>query len=87
MAQRTTIIASAAGLHARPASILAKAAGASRHSVMVTVKGRTADARSLLSVLGLAASQGDEVVIDVDGPDDDRVADDIADLLASDLDA
>lgn len=87
MAQRTTTIASTVGLHARPASLLAKAAMDSGHDVTLTAKGRTVDADSLLSVLGLSIAHGDEVVISVDGADDERVADEIAELLASDLDA
>jgi phosphocarrier protein HPr len=87
MAQRTTSIASAVGLHARPAALLAKANTASGHDVTLTAKGRTVDADSLLSVLGLAVGHGDEVVIDVEGADDERVADEIAALLSSDLDA
>jgi phosphocarrier protein HPr len=87
MAQRTTTIASTVGLHARPASLLAKAAMDSGHDVTLTAKGRTVDADSLLSVLSLSIAHGDEVVISVDGADDERVADEIAELLASDLDA
>lgn len=87
MAVSTTTITSSVGLHARPAALLAKAAAASGHSVSITVKGRTADAKSLLSVLGLAAAHGDEVVVDVTGPDDERVAGEIVALLQTDHDA
>jgi phosphocarrier protein HPr len=87
MAQRTTSVASAVGLHARPASILAKAAMSSGHDVTLTAKGQTVDADSLLSVLSLSIAHGDEVVINVEGSDDERIADEIAALLASDLDA
>jgi phosphotransferase system HPr (HPr) family protein len=86
LAQRTTSIASSVGLHARPASILANAASSSGHDVTLTAKGRTVDADSLLSVLSLGIGHGDEVVINVEGSDDERVADEITALLASDLD-
>lgn len=86
MARRTTSIASSVGLHARPASILVNAATNSGHDVTLTAKGRTVDAGSLLSVLSLAVVHGDEVIINVEGSDDERVADEIAALLASDLD-
>jgi len=87
MASRTTTITSRVGLHARPAALLAQAATASGHAVSITVKGRSADAKSLLSVLGLAAAHGDEVVVEVTGPDDERVAGEIAALLETDHDA
>ncbi|ACL39044.1 phosphocarrier, HPr family [Pseudarthrobacter chlorophenolicus A6] len=86
MAQRITSIASAVGLHARPASILANAASESGHDVTLTAKGRTVDAESLLSVLSLGIVHGDEVVITVEGAEDERVADEITALLATDLD-
>lgn len=87
MAQRTTTIASTVGLHARPASILATAATDSGHEVTLTAKGRTVDADSLLSVLSLGIGHGDEVILTVEGSDDERVADEIAALLSLDLDS
>lgn len=87
MAQRTTSVAPKVGLHARPASLLANAATSSGHDVALTAKGRTVDADSLLSVLSLGIADGHEVVIGVEGADDDRVADEIDALLASDLES
>jgi phosphotransferase system HPr (HPr) family protein len=87
MAQRTTSIASAVGLHARPAALFSQAAAKSGHTVSLTTKGKTIDARSILSILSLAVAHGDEVTIDVEGDDAERVADELLELLASDLDA
>ncbi|GAB2451668.1 phosphotransferase system HPr (HPr) family protein [Conyzicola lurida] len=87
MAQRTTSIASAVGLHARPAALFSQAAAKSGHAVSLTTKGKTVDARSILSILSLAVAHGDEVTIDVEGDDAERVADELLELLASDLDA
>jgi phosphocarrier protein HPr len=81
MAQRTTTIASAVGLHARPAAVFSQAAAKSGHTVSLTSKGKTIDARSILSILG------DEVTIDVDGAEAERVADELEAILATDLDA
>jgi len=88
MAQRTTTIASAVGLHARPAAVFSKAvAAASGHTVSLTAKGKTIDARSILSILSLSIGHGDEVTIDVDGAHAERVADELQAVLATDLDA
>jgi phosphocarrier protein HPr len=88
MAQRTTTIASAVGLHARPAAIFSKAvAAATDHTVSLTTKGKTIDARSILSILSLSIGHGDEVTIDVEGAEADRVADELQQILATDLDA
>ncbi|MFD8087623.1 HPr family phosphocarrier protein [Kitasatospora sp. NPDC059722] len=81
-------VGSRSGLHARPASLLVQAAA--RQAVKVTV-GRPGqppvDARSLLSVLALAAGCGEtlELVAAGDGAQD--ALKELADLLASDLDA
>jgi phosphocarrier protein HPr len=87
MATRTTTLRSANGLHARPAALLAQAATASGHTVSIAVQDRSANAKSLLSLLGLAARHGDEIVVEVEGPDDERVAAEIAALLETDHDA
>lgn len=87
MTQRTATIASATGLHARPAAVFAKAAADSAHDVSLSANGKTADAHSLLSIITLGIAHGDQVVIDVEGEDADRVADELHALLSSDLDA
>lgn len=88
MPSRTVIVGSASGLHARPAALFVAAAGA--QPVPVTI--RTADkaavpARSMLSVLSLGAKFGTEVTIEADGDGADAALDELAALLARDLDA
>lgn len=85
--QRTVIIGSRVGLHARPASIFVQAVNATGHDVTVTKSsGESADATSILSVLALGVGHGEEVVIDVSGDNADAVADELAALLVTDLD-
>lgn len=87
MTQRSATIASATGLHARPAAVFARAAADSAHVVTLSTNGQTVDGHSLLSIITLGIAHGAQVVIDVDGEDADRVADELAALLSSDLDA
>lgn len=90
MAQLRVTVGSKIGLHARPAAILAKAAAGKAVEVRI---GRTADdavnAASVLAVMGLGIKAGESVVIIVgdDGDDDHGVLRELADLVASDLDA
>jgi phosphocarrier protein HPr len=85
---RTVIIGSRVGLHARPASIFVQAVNATGHKVAVTKQnGESADATSILSVLALGAEHGESVEIEVDGDNADSVANELAALLASDMDA
>lgn len=87
MAQRTAVFGSASGLHSRPAAALARAASASKHAVTLAVGHAAVDARSILALLQLGVKAGDEVSLEVDGPEADRVADDLQALLERDLDA
>jgi phosphotransferase system HPr (HPr) family protein len=56
-------------LHARPAGALAVAAARFAAAVSVTAGARTADAKSVLGVMGLGATSGQEVTVAADGPD------------------
>ena len=84
---RTVIVGSTSGLHARPAALFVSAAGA--QPVPVTI--RTGDkkpvpARSMLSVLSLGAKFGTEVTIEADGDGAEAALDELAALLARNLD-
>ena len=59
----------AGDLHARPAGAFAVAAARFASSVTVTVGAKTADAKSVLSVMGLGATSGQQVTVAADGPD------------------
>ncbi len=84
MATRDVTIASAVGLHARPAALFVQAVEASGAEVTLTKGDRTVDADSILAVMTLGAAHGDTVTLTAD---DEAVLDSLADLLARDLDA
>jgi len=85
--QRTVSVGSRSGLHARPASLFVQAA--MRQPVAVTV-GREGDApvdaRSMLSVLALAARHGDLLVLSAVGDSAPDAVEELAGLLSQDLD-
>jgi phosphocarrier protein HPr len=56
-------------LHARPAGALSVAAGRFASAVRVTAGGHTADAKSVLGVMGLGATTGQHVTVSAAGPD------------------
>ncbi len=88
MTERRVRVGSRVGLHARPASLFVQAA--SRQSVSVTIAKDGADpvdARSILSVIGLGAACGDEVILSADGEGAEVALDELAALVASDLDS
>lgn len=88
MARRQVIVGSSVGLHARPASVFVQAAAKAPVPVFIAKPGGDpVDARSILSVLGLDARGGDTVVLSADGAGAEAVLDDLAAVVAADLDA
>ena len=66
-------------LHARPAGAVAVAAGRFAAAVSVTAGARTVDAKSVLGIMGLGATSGQQVTVFADGPD---AAEAVAALIA-----
>ena len=84
---RTVAFGSAVGMHARPAAAIAKAAAESGHAITLeSAAGKKANAASVLLLLAMGVSAGDELTITVSGENADAVADDFAALVASELD-
>lgn len=85
MPSKTVVVGSAVGLHARPAAIIAEAAGDLGSDVFLAVPGEEpVDASSSLLIMTLGAGNGDTV--EVSG-DDQAAVDAIAALVEKDLDA
>jgi len=85
MSQRTVVIASRVGLHARPASLFTQAVAASGAQVTIGEPGGpTMDASSILMVMALGIGHGEEVVLE---SEDEGVLDQLVSLLETDLDA
>lgn len=82
-ATRKMIVANAAGLHARPSLAVMEAVRRSRSKVEVRVPGQTVDARDILQLLSLGATQGTELTFTATGPDADEILDELAELFAS----
>ncbi|WP_149204266.1 HPr family phosphocarrier protein [Actinotalea subterranea] len=88
MAQRTVVIASQVGLHARPAKLFSQAASASGVGVRIAKgDGAPVDAASILRVMALGVKHGEEVTLTAEGDGADEVLDGLVALLATDLDA
>jgi phosphocarrier protein len=85
MPTKSVIVGSAVGLHARPAAIIADAAGDLDSDVFLAIPGDEAvDASSALMIMTLGAGKGDTV--EVSG-DDAADVDVIVALVEKDLDA
>lgn len=89
MAEVTLPVRNPSGLHARPAALFVKAAGAFSSNVQVTNLTRDPDksaaARSLLGVMGLGVSSGHEIRITAEGPDADEAVETLRELVEGGL--
>ena len=83
--ERTVIIRSKSGLHARPAAIFVQKAKGFQSQITLTKNEKTANAKSILSVLTLGAAQGDQVILKVNGDDAETALGELASLLEEDL--
>jgi phosphocarrier protein HPr len=87
MPERTVTIASAHGLHARPASLFVQAVTASGLPVQLTKGEKTLNAASILGVISLGIEHGDQIILAAEGDNADAVLDQLVDLLTTDMDA
>ena len=71
MIRRSLRIRNRLGLHARAAARFVHTASRFRSQVSASRDGRTMDGKSILGILLLAAPQGTEIEVVVDGPDED----------------
>jgi phosphocarrier protein HPr len=88
MAQRTVLIGSTHGLHARPAKLFTKAAAAAGSPVTLQKgDGKAVNAASILGVISLGINHGDSVTLATDADNADSILDGLAELLLTDHDA
>ncbi|HSO68777.1 MAG TPA: HPr family phosphocarrier protein [Arachnia sp.] len=88
MASKTVTVGSSVGLHARPAALVAQAAGAYDDDILIRLAGTPAedavDAASSLMIMTLGAGAGAEVTVESDNAE---AVEEIAALIEQDLDA
>ncbi len=85
MPTTTVVVGSTVGLHARPAAIIAEAAGELDSDVLIGLPGaQGVDAGSALMIMTLGAAHGDTVEVSGDVESDVAA---IAALVVKDLDA
>ena len=81
MIQTNVTIINKLGLHARAASKLVNLTSQFSSSVMLDKKGNKVNAKSIMGVMMLAASQGTELLLEVEGDDEQACSDAIIGLI------
>ena len=74
MKEFSYVIKDEIGLHARPAGLLVKEVKKFESAVTLSCKGKTAAAGKLIAIMSMGVKQGDEVTVQVEGPDEDAAA-------------
>ena len=75
-----------AGLHLRPAARLVRLAQSFHSTIFLKCGGKLADARSIMSILLLAATMGAALDVEVSGDDEANAATAIAQIFSADDD-
>ncbi len=82
MRSETVTIVNKLGLHARAAAKLVNTASGYRSEVRLKHDSREANAKSIMGVMMLAASKGTELVLEVEGEDEEQAFEAVRDLIA-----
>lgn len=81
MVEKNVIIKNETGLHARPAAALVQFVKKYDASVEIIVDNKVADAKSIFNVMSLGISKGTEIVLRVDGENEERVIEEVSDFI------
>jgi len=81
MLQRTVTIRNKLGLHARAAAKLVNTAGRFESTVKLSNGEKSADAKSIMGIMMLAAAQGAKLELSIDGEDENEAMDSVAALI------
>ncbi|GGM37124.1 phosphocarrier protein HPr [Paraliobacillus quinghaiensis] len=73
------------GIHARPATLLVNKAGQYQSHVEMQYNGKTVNLKSIMGVMSLGVPKGAEVIITVDGTDEDVAIEGIAETIREQL--
>ena len=79
------VIADPLGMHARPAGMLVKAVAGYASKITITAPTGTADCKRLMAVMRLAAKQGMELTVTVEGADEEKAAAELQAFMAANL--
>lgn len=83
---KNVIITNPLGLHARPAALLVQAATRFPCDVYITREDIRVSGKSIMGVMMLAAEQGAEITIEVDGDDEEACLEALLELVTGGFD-
>lgn len=86
MVERLVTIRNAPGLDARPAGALSQAASQFSSNIYIQKGLMKVNAKSIMGIMMLAASQGTQLTIRAEGPDEEEAVEALSELVESGFD-
>ncbi|HOO87494.1 MAG TPA: HPr family phosphocarrier protein [Synergistales bacterium] len=81
--EKQVVVRNPHGLHARPAAKFVQAASSVPEDVIIEKNGKTANAKSILSIMSLGVSKGDTVTLTVAGESGEALLQTLEGILVS----
>lgn len=79
------IVKEPVGLHVRPANMLAKKCKNYRERITISSQGKKAEASRIMQVMSLGVKQGMEILVEVEGEQEERVAEEMKSFFMENL--
>jgi phosphotransferase system HPr (HPr) family protein len=83
MIEATMKVQNDTGLHSRPADLFVRTAKLYQSRIIVRKGEKAADAKNIIKLILLNVSQGTEITIEAEGPDEREALDDLSRLVTS----
>ncbi len=83
MTQQTVTIVNKLGMHARPSAMFVTEATRFEAEVYVSKNGTKVNGKSIMGVMMLAAEKGSELLLEVNGPDEEAALTALVKVIAS----
>jgi phosphotransferase system HPr (HPr) family protein len=83
MMEKQVIVNLPQGLHARPASAFVRTASVFASDIGLRKDGKTANGKSIISIMSLTVAQGEQVTLTADGPDEQQALEALEKLLTA----
>ena len=83
MIKRTAKVTNRLGLHARPAALLVTTATKFESQFFISKDSIRVNGKSIMGVMMLAAEMGTELILEVDGPDENEAMEEIVKIMES----
>jgi len=69
------------GIHARPAALIAQAAGKYKSDISISRNGMEVNAKSIMGIMMIAAEQGSIITLQINGADEQQALEAIKNIL------